>query len=296
MALLFLEDDGYAYVGRFETEWTQRATTQNREWPAEQSKAPDFIVENAQNEWVLAESKGGFSSHNNMPPIKGALSEGLTQIEGWDKFIKPQPRKSFVIGTFLREACDNSKEKSLIAFVDPDPEDLDNPVEFSRDAVRRANYASWLSVMGLDEAAVRLRNGDGTPQRYELPLLTVGGRQYAVRITSVTARHPDLSSLNSWREFWYWMSMPFPWFRNGVDIELVGLDVEVLRTLSSAAQSANSSELMKLEPSERQDSPADVDGGRFYGSVLSDGSLLGALSVQRSSNPFQGFKSIEVEL
>ncbi|WP_337137935.1 hypothetical protein [Sphingomonas aquatica] len=25
MALLFLEDKGYAYVGRFETEWTQRA-------------------------------------------------------------------------------------------------------------------------------------------------------------------------------------------------------------------------------------------------------------------------------
>ena len=175
MALLFLEDKGYAYVGRFETEWKQRATTQNRQWPAGKTKAPDFIAENGQKEWVLAESKGGFSSPGKKPPIKGALKDGLTQLDGWDKYISPQPIKSFAIGTFLRETGDTSGETSLIAFVDPElPEVPENPVEFPRDAVRRANYASWLSLMGLDGAAARLRVGEGSPQRYELPLFTVG--------------------------------------------------------------------------------------------------------------------------
>lgn len=94
MALLFLEDTGYAYVGRFETEWRKRATTQNRQWPADKTKAPDFIAENARQEWVLAECKGGFSTPGRKPPIKGALREGLTQLDGWDKYITPSQSRA----------------------------------------------------------------------------------------------------------------------------------------------------------------------------------------------------------
>lgn len=296
MALLFLEDNGYAYVGRFEAEWKQRAATQNKQWPAGKTKAPDFIVENAQKEWVLAESKGGFSSPGKKPPIKGALKEGLTQLDGWDRYISPQPIKSFAIGTFLRETGDTSGETSLIAFVDPEPEAPENPVEFPPDLVRRANYASWLSLMGLDGAADRLRGAEGEPQQYELPLLTVGERQYAVSIASVMPRHPDLSSREFWRDFRDWPFWPFPWFRDGVDIELVGLDLKVMHALSSATQSADVSELMALEPSERRDVPADLGGGTFYGSVFSDGSLLGELRLRRPREPFPDFEWIEVEL
>lgn len=293
MALLFLEDKGYAYVGRFETEWKQRAATQNRQWPTGKTKAPDFIAENGQKEWVLAESKGGFSSPRTKPPIKGALRDGLTQLDGWDKYITPQPIKSFAIGTFLRETGDTSGETSLVAFVDPEPEVPENPVEFPRDAVRRANYASWLSLMGLDGAAARLRVGEGEPQRYELPLLTVGERQYAVSIASVMPRHPDLSSREIWRGWPFW---PFPWLRDGIDIELVGLDLKVLRALRSATPSVEASELMALEPSDRRDTPADLGGGTFYGSVFSDGSLLGELRLRRPGEPFPDFEWTEVEL
>lgn len=296
MALLFLEDRGYAYVGRFETEWKQRAATQNKQWPAGKKKAPDFIAENGQKEWVLAESKGGFSSPGKKPPIKGALRDGLTQLDGWDKYIIPQPIKSFAIGTFLRESGDTSGKTSLIAFVDPEPEVPENPVEFPRDAVRRANYASWLSLMGLNEAATRLRGGDGAPQQYEIPLLTVSGRQYAVSIASVMPRYPDTSGREFWRDFREWPFGPFPWFRDGIDIELVGLDLEVLRALSSAKQSVDASELMALEPSERRDTAADLGGGTFYGSVFSDGSLLGELRLRRPSEPFPDFEWTEVEL
>lgn len=289
MALLFLEDNGYAYVGRFETEWRQRAATQNKQWPAGKTKAPDFIAENAQHEWVLAESKGGFSSPGKMPPIKGALKDGLNQLDGWDQYINPQPIKSFVIGTFLREVDDTSDETSLIAFVDPEPEAPDHPVDFPHDAVRRANYASWLSLMGLDDAAARLRDGEGEPQQYELPILTVGERQYAVSVVSVTPRSPDLSSREFWRDFRDWPFWHFPWFRDGIDIELVGLDLEVLHAVSLATRADGTSELMALKPSKHRDAPADLDGGTFYGSVFSDGSLLGELRLQNPDKLFPDF-------
>ena len=154
MALLLLEEKGYAYVGRFETEWKSRAAKRNKSCPP---KKPDFIAENRQKEWVLAESKGSFVSPGNKPNIKHRLKDGLEQLDGWDKYITPQPIKSFAIATFLRESRDCSEETSLIAFVDPEPEAPEDPVEFPSDAVRRANYASWLSLMRFDDAANRIR-------------------------------------------------------------------------------------------------------------------------------------------
>jgi hypothetical protein len=274
----------------------RRAAIQNRQWPTGKAKAPDFIAENGRKEWVLAESKGGISSPGTKPPIKGALREGLTQLDGWDKYITPQPIKSFAIGTFLREAGDTAGETSLIAFVDPEPEAPENPVEFSRDEVRRANYASWLSLMGLDGAATRLRESGGEPERYELPIVTVGQRQYVVSISSVMQRVPQQSGRGSWREFLDWPFWPFAWSRDGIDIELVGLDLKVVHALSAVAKQAGSSELTALQPSERRDTPADLDGGTFYGSIFSDGSLLGALRLRRPAGAHPGFEWIEVEL
>lgn len=296
MALLFLEDKGYAYVGRFEIEWKQRAATQNRQWPANKEKAPDFIAENGRKEWVLAESKGGFASPGKQPPIKGALRDGLAQLEDWDKYISPQPIKSFAIGTFLRETGDTADETSLIAFVDPEPEAPENPVEFPRDAVRRANYASWLSFMGLDGAAGRLRTVSGEAQRYEFPVLTLGGHKYAVNIVSVAPRAHDLSGREFWRHFRHGPFDPFIWLEDGIDIELVGLDLKVLQTLGLAINSPHEADLTALEPIARRDSAADLDGGAFYGSVFSDGSLLGELRLGRPGRPFLGFEWIEVEL
>jgi len=51
---------------------------------------------------------------------------------------------------------------------------------------------------------------------------------------------------------------------------------------------------MSLEPQERRDIPDDVDGGRFYGSVFSDGSLLGEIRMPHSHRPW--LEPIEVEL
>lgn len=291
MALLFLEEKGYAYIGRFETEWKQRATTQNREWPADKTKAPDFIGENGRKEWALAESKGGFSSPGTKPSIKSALKDGLIQLSGWDSYITPQPVKSFAIGTFLRETGDTNEETSLIAFVDPEPDAPERPVEFHKDAVRRANYSAWLSMMGMEGAAARLRAGKGELQRYKLPVITLGAHQYAIRIASLLPGNYELAIRKGWSGWPF-----FPCLCEGGDVELVGLDLTVLRALSAAISSSDFSVLMALEPSGRRDTPADLDGGAFYGSIFTDGSLLGELKLRRPDKPAQALEWIEVDL
>lgn len=296
MALLFLEDRGYSYVGRFETEWKQRAATQNKSWPAGKTKAPDFIAENKMTEWILAEAKGGFASPGSKPNIKGALSDGLDQLDGWDKYITPQPTKSFAIGTFLRESNDTSGETSLIAFVDPEPEPPVNPVEFPADAVRRANYASWLSLMDFQTAANRLRAGSGEPRRRLVPVFALGGRKFVIRVASVSPRFPDLSSRELWEDFRNWAFFPFSVPMDGIRVEMIGLDLKVFEAVGRAAGANMSAGLMELRPEHSHDVPFDTAGGAFYGSVFSDGSLLGELRLTHSSRPIPDFEWIEVEL
>lgn len=300
MALLFLEEKGYVYVGRFEYEWKRRAANQSKSWPAGKKKAPDFIAENGKQEWVLAESKGGFASPASNPNIKGALSDGLKQLDGWDKLIAPQPIKSFAIGTFLRESGDVSEETSAIAFVDPEPEAPEGPVEFPVDAVRRANYASWLSLMDFEGVANRVRAGSGEPQRRSVPVIALGGREYAVSVLSVSPKQPDLSSREFWDDLREWPFFPFGWGRGGIRVELVGLDLDVLQILASASSSLGMSRLMELQPRQRgdaqRDAQIDYDGGAFFGSVFADGSLLGELRFSRSSRPFPEFRWIDVDL
>ena len=294
MALLFLEENGYAYIGRFESEWKQRAVSQKKAWPKNKQKAPDFIAENVKKEWVLAESKGSFCSPDSKPDIKGVLKDGLAQLDGWDKLITPQPAKSFAIGTFLRESGDiSTNEKSAIVFVDPEPEAPRDPVEFPADAVRRANYASWLSLMGFDDTAGRLRTRTGETRRHTVPVLTLAGNKYAVSVVSVAPRLPDVLGREFWDQFLDW---PFGWSRSGIAVELVGIDLNILRILSSALSPSKASDLMQLEPVAHRDDTLDGGGGTFYGSIFSDGSLLGELRLPRSGRLSPIFEWIEVEL
>lgn len=295
MALLFLEQKGYAYVGRFETEWMQRAASQNKSWPAGKKKAPDFIAENKKKEWILAESKAGFATPDSKPNIKGVLNDGLEQLDGWDKHIVPQPKKSFAIGTFLRESGDSSDETSLIAFVDPEPETPENPVEFPADAVRRANYGAWLSAMGFEDAAGRLRTGGIEPQRRSVPVISVGGRKFLVRIASILPKYPDLSSREFWDDLHEWRFSPFEWPRGGIRIEVIGLDLKVVRALRTTAD-PNNSDLMALVPQQSHDASSDTEDGAFVGSIFSDGSLFGELRYDRLSKRIPHFQWLEVEL
>jgi hypothetical protein len=220
----------------------------------------------------------------------------LDQLDGWDKHITPQPKKSFAIGTFLRESGDSSDERSMIAFVDPEPEPSENPVELPGDAVRRANFGAWLSFMGFDAAGDRLRMRGGEPERRQVPVVTLGGQKFVVRIISVTPLYPDLSSRKFWDEFKEWPLFLFDMPRGGVHLEVVGLDLKVFEALRFRTDQGRTAGLMKLKPGLQRDEPTEVKGGAFYGSVLSDGSLLGELRFSGTGRPFPNFEWIEVEL
>ena len=250
--------------------------------------AAGFLLENAQFFDV---------SPGNKPNIKHRLKDGLEQLDGWDKYITPQPIKSFAIATFLRESRDCSEETSLIAFVDPEPEAPEDPVEFPSDAVRRANYASWLSLMRFDDAANRIRFGAGEPQRRSVPVIALAGRNYAVSILSVSPKQPDLSSREFWDDLRYWPFGCARILKQGLRVELVGLDLEVFKALGSVQGSSISSTLTQLKPQKWLDAaPIESDGCTFYGSIFSDGSLLGELQQNRMRSPIPEFKWREIVL
>lgn len=304
MALLFLENQGYAYTARLSAEIKRQngstvaqglLKSKSKRTGTTPSRAPDFIVENGKCERALAEAKGAFLTPNATCNIKGVLKDALDQLDGWDRIINPQPLKNFAVGTFLREANDQFEEPSLVAFVDPEPGEEERSIEIPPDAIRRANYASWLALMGFDDVSQRLRARAGDWQRRTVPLIRLGGRSYVVAIASIrpwTTRGRLDTELWRFIDDWpHWFWGPFP---DGVCVELVGLDLEVIRALGPASEQPAAVGLMSLEPYERHEIPGEVDGSRFYGSVFSDGSLLGELRIPRSHRP--RLETIEVEL
>ena len=120
-------------------------------------------------------------------------------------------------------------EPSLIAYTDPPPDEPDDPVEFPEDAVRRANYASWLALMGLDGGARRLWTRSGESERRTVPIISVGKRKYVVSVASVRTEYGrDAVDGTFWHNTEDWLLWPFGPFPDVIALELVGLDLEVV--------------------------------------------------------------------
>ena len=300
MALLFLEDRRYSYVGRFSTVLDRYGLGSKTSGKArgKSKRSPDFVVENKQREWALAESKGSFVSPGKYPERKKILKEALDQLDGWDGCFSPQSHKSshksFAIGTFLRETGDRRNKSSCMAYVETELEKSQSPVvKLPQDSIRRANYASWLSLMGFDDAARRLRVRTGESEQRTVPLLTLGGNKYVVAITSIRpsyrhhAHDPDFL-----RPIWEGLDWLFGILRDGVAIEIIGLDLDVVRKLEATFQDAEA--LMGIESREPRDIPVEFEGGEFHGSVFSDGSLFGEVRI--SDMDWSGIESIKVVL
>ena len=290
MALLFLEDRGYLYVGRFSAKRKLR-------------RSPDFVIENSQKEQALAEAKGSFVSLGKGSNVKKVLKNALDQLDGWDKCLSPQPHKSFAIGTFLRETGDSHRESSLTAFVETKfgkpqgPEKPQGPFDFPQDAIRRANYASWLSLMGFDDAARRLQEREGDPREHIVPCFALGEHQYMVTIVSTRSsyRH-DAHESDFQRLTWKaWHLLDNPWNDSAI-IEIIGLKLDVVLALGSALRDPGSQALMEIELSELPDIPSELDRGTFYGSAFFDGSLIGEIEISHMDLRLPDFEWIEVVL
>ncbi len=294
MTILFMEERRYAFVERFSLFLRRHSTLPRSAAQRKQDKTPDFVFEkhsqeSAVPERALAESKGGFVSPGRNPDIKGELRNALEQLDGWDKRLSPQINKSFAVGTFLREVDDNSTEPSLIAFVDPEPGESDGTIEYRPDAIRRANYAAWLTGMGFNDAALRLLGRPGSSEtRLRLPVVGLANRRYAVSIASVQPKLMRDAVVDD--QFWMmledWSFWPHHLFRRGFAVEIMGLELGVLRALAETTTTGNAERLMALEPIVERKSFLDTDAGSFAGSIFTDGSILGELQVARGSGPW----------
>ena len=279
IALLFLENEGYSYVGRFSTIIEQSG----HKVRGRTKKYPDFVVENNHNELALAEAKGSFVPPESSSRIKGALKKALEQLDGWNP--SPPLHKGFAIGTFLREIGDTHKEPSLTAFVDTAPGGPQAPsgemrghVEFPPDAIRRANYASWLSLMDFDDAARRLRAREGRPEQRPVSLLTLGDHRYIVRTASIRSPYRHHTHDSDFRRLMREEAgRLLDLWCDGTIIEIVGLDLDVVHALGNAIQKPESSALMEIQPGKRR----EFADGAFHGSVFSDGSLIGEIATSR---------------
>ena len=99
MALLFVEDQGYSYLGRFEAELQRYAREQpSRSTKRRSGRLPDFILENGSKRRALAEARGRFVPLGSTPDIKGALRDALDQLNSGGRLIAPQPPKSYAVG------------------------------------------------------------------------------------------------------------------------------------------------------------------------------------------------------
>lgn len=311
MALLFLEDQGYSYIGRFSTLVDQHLNTSlppnaPNGGKVKAGKSPDFVVENKRMEQALAEAKGRFIPPGGPLGVKSKLKEALRQLENGYRYYFPHLHKNFAVGTFLRGSGD--KESSFTAYVETAPGKAQTLVDLPQDAIPRANYASWLSLMGFDGAAGRLRARAGEPERHPVSLFTLGKDKYVVAIRPFRPSYlphthvPDLQHLI--REWLRWTIGLRP---DGISVELIGLNLEVVRRLQAALREPESqisvwkpeSEMSAdIDARERRETfdEFEFDGGIFSGSVFSDGSLIGELKIKIRDMKHPAIKPYEIEL
>jgi hypothetical protein len=300
LAFLFMESRGYAYGERLDSllnrilrarghrvDWGLRREVLNSPLRAQPSRSPDFIFQrnNPAQEVAIAESKGSFVNPGAQPPIKTVLSEGLDQLNGWNRFLVPMPQKSFVVGSFLREEGDVHHEPSMLAFVDPQgDQQMRGERSYPDDAIRRANYAAWLRQMSFPQSATALalaRPSQETSE-YILPVIQLpsgeGTRRFAFRIwASLTDFAPsvpatlDLDLVKGWN---HWV--PFPFLGDPAVFLISALETTVLDRVSQAVREPSRVALSDLPSITDVSVPAD---GPLAGSVFADGTFIGAVSA-----------------
>jgi hypothetical protein len=244
-------------------------------------KQPDFAFETAARQVALAEAKGAFvTPGTTAKSLKGDLDYALKQLAAWDSLITPRPTKSFAVGTYFRETGDPSPEPSLIAFVDPNGDDevQATAVPFPDDWIRRGNYGAWLYGMRLFESATALRNGYAIklPKRKFLTI-TIGPRKFAIVLHSLIGT-PFLPAFFYHPAFFRW----FGDFEQHPDIQILGLDTEILSAIEKAVETADGTVLTVL--------PTVTLGSDLFpkwlsGSIFPDGSLYGAIHFNHDSMP-----------
>ena len=280
MAILFMERRDYSYVGRYPPVQPTNQLSGNR-------KTPDFIFEKASGTQALIESKGGFvTPGTSSPKIKGDLKKALEQLSvgGWSH------AKKFAIGTYLHEENDGNHEPSLTAFVEQNS-DGPHSSQKPQDSLRRESYAAWLYGMGLTDIAADFREGRVRNDQVSIlfPKIRLGREDYVVGGFYFRPSFRTNEDLHfDWWEFMEFFE-PYPWFRGGMTVGIMGTKLSVMRQISESLRTGAEEPMMRLEiPGElvEPEWPTQLeDGIKVDGSLFSDGTLLGELTFQRGRFP-----------
>ncbi|WP_149363174.1 hypothetical protein [Rhodanobacter sp. T12-5] len=293
-ALLQMENEGYAFVGRFDTFRkkcgvavpTVPSRRRNRlgKLIPKRIRSPDFVVETKSGDRALVESKGSFLNGGKVADIKGSMSDALKQLAPWGSQFSPAITKKFAVGTYLREPESTDREPSLMAIVDPEGGQDEDAVPVPPDLVRRLNYAGWLSAMGYRAPSRNLVSPHSTDRvRETFQVAEFGGGRYAyVPIAWVPPQKPD----DLLRVF----HLPTGWpgeysianfhETDNQMIVVLALDIQVLERVARASRSRSWSSL--------EDASSDPgDAGAFTkrdderGNRFSDGSFMGLVRLEQ---------------
>lgn len=286
MSFLFMEKQGYPFGERFFPPKPPKKGKSPGKF-----KIPDFRFEDGNGTWSLVESKGSFVSRRTDPNIKGVLNEALIQLGGWGY------KKSFAVGTFLREKSDGRHEPSLLAFVDP--EDDETPPSIPADAIRRGNYADWLYGMGFIDVASdlrfrRIRREQGS---ISFPKVRLGSEDYVfVILYSRPSPRSDDRLHFDWRELMEWEMRGHPWSSRGITFGIMGIKLSTMHRISESLRSGQEEPMVRLEIAREGPEPEwpvflenDV---KVDGSIFLDGTLLGELTIPRGRFPRLGVEEI----
>jgi len=309
IACLTMAQWGYAFWDRIAVLWERAAANSGMTHPEMVKLAkvissktssrpdlePDFAFEKATSEVAMMEAKGSFVHPiDDSPSTKDDLRHGLDQLNAWSEMIVPAPQKSFVIGTYFRDASDTTGDPSLIAFVDPvganDASGLQ--IELPSDWIRRGNYGAWLNGMGFSATGNALRNGRQiSPPEQELPILRFGERDYAVTFQRVVIKQSRARRLPRFA---------IPWWEPGlvpdelwhhpriirelgiVGIQVMSIDIGVLELIERAVTDSASSSLMDIDVGDMLAQDSTTDG--LMGSIFPDRTLFGTVAPEVLAN------------
>lgn len=220
----------------------------------EKAAAADFVFSRG-NETFLWESKGSFTlKDNNANGIRRRLNDALArQVDPWMMRLIPAPINGYAVYSCLRES---SWVPSAMFVADP-PEDTSGAADtpFTPEQARRENYAAWLRAMGLYGPAARLVRDQGVEkaqsEEVSFVLHEANGRTYAF---------VDHSSR--------------PYIKWSPHHTVVGLNAEVLRAISGAAQSKDGSQELHVDLDRVGQEVRALEPGDTF-SIFPDGSLFG---------------------
>ena len=185
LALLNFQEQGYNFVGHYSYVCQSN----------QRGKGPDFVLEGQNGQRAFLEAKSSMSS------VKQPLRRALAQIRsGLTHARQPgcgQVAKGYATAVLLRSPKDS--RDSIGYVVDPTAPTPDSePIKAAEDRVLRANYGSWLEMMGFQSLAkALLYRTSYQPQRRRFVSLQVSDREVVFKPLSFPPFRP-LPSIQQW--------------------------------------------------------------------------------------------------